>query len=178
MTRKGLESSKMTRLQAKIPWKIQVIQLYINSSMNWAKVTSYQAFLAALRVAREGMSKRIPLPSDIYSRPPCIWRNRAASPRASLGSPSRLPCLPRIDVLSCVQKVLWEEYLLAACMRPLSLEITCRWDVIQIRSFPYPLLMSYTCFHLNSTGTLQEGPAHAVSSWFHMAAYFLILTYK
>lgn len=34
--------------------------------------------------------------SDIYSRPPCIWRNGAASPRASLGSPSRLLCLPRI----------------------------------------------------------------------------------
>lgn len=33
--------------------------------------------------------------SDIYLRPPCIWRNGAASPRASPGSPSRVPCLPR-----------------------------------------------------------------------------------
>ena len=32
--------------------------------MNWATATSYQALLAAVRVARKGLSKTIPLPLD------------------------------------------------------------------------------------------------------------------
>lgn len=93
--------------------------------MNWTKVTSYQAFPAALRVVRKRLSKRIPLPQIFTSDPPAFEGTELPVPELPLEAPAEFPACPGQQVLHCAHKVLWED-LLAACTRPLSFEITCR----------------------------------------------------
>lgn len=93
--------------------------------MNWTKVTSYQAFPAALRVVRKRLSKRIPLPQIFTSDPPAFEGTEMPVPELPLAAPAEFPACPGQQVLHCAHKVLWED-LLAACTRPLSFEITCR----------------------------------------------------
>lgn len=94
--------------------------------MNWAKVTSYQALLASLRVVRKRLSKRIPLPQVFTPDPLAFERTELPISELPLEAPADFPACPGQHILCCVQRVLGEKYLLAACMSPLSLEITCR----------------------------------------------------
>lgn len=146
--------------------------------MNWAKVTSYQTFLAALRVAREGMSKRIPLPSDIYSRPPCTWEERSCQSQSFPWKPQQtsLPAQDRCPELCSESSV---RRISASSLH----KATESWNHLQMRcntnmKFSLPpsneLHMFSSKQHWHFTGRT----CSCIPSWFRMAVYFLLLTYK
>lgn len=82
---------------------------YRNSSMNWAEVTSYQAFLAVFRAVRKRLSKRTPLPQVFTPDPPAFEGTELPVPELPLAAPADCPACPGEHVLHCAHRVLGEE---------------------------------------------------------------------
>lgn len=62
--------------------------------MNWAEVTSHQAFLAALRDVRKRLSKRIPLPQIFTPGPLAFEGTELPASELPLEAPADFPACP------------------------------------------------------------------------------------